>query len=132
MLKALSFVYTATWTIFLTVFFLGSPIVLLSPSPAFAKESQAKIRRTYIPAKVIKTSYQRERSQLGNWRGRVLGQGNTVLFLRFIQHGKVVAKRLIGRVALENEPNGVFFSYRGTVPNAKYLKWDIVAFSEKV
>ena len=109
----------------------NSPKIDHSGKRDFVLVAAQKRKRRYVKAKVIKTSYKKERSLFGNWRGRVLGDGKTHLFLRFIQNGRVIARRLIGRIELDNEPNGVFFSYRGAVPRKRHLRWDIVAFSEK-
>lgn len=111
-------------TLFLGVFWANG---------AYAIESRPhKNVKSYVKAKVFRTSYQLERNRYGNWRGRVQGDGRTHVFLRFFQNGRLVGRRLIGRVKLDNEPAGVLFSYRGSIPTQKHLKWDIVAFSEKL
>ncbi|MCI5066450.1 hypothetical protein MRY87_12065 [bacterium] len=95
------------------------------------QDSVSRRIRRFVPARVHKATYRRERSTLGKWRGRVYGTGKTHLFLRFLKNKQVIGKRLIGRVKLENEKDGVLFSYRGTIPQQRSLRWDIVAFSER-
>jgi hypothetical protein len=67
----------------------------------------------------------------GRWRGRVFGSGPTALILRFFKDDTLVKKKLIGRVHLDSEPQGVRFSYSGVMPKMKKTRWDIIALYEK-
>lgn len=67
----------------------------------------------------------------GRWRGRVFGSGPTTLILRFFRGEALVKRKLVGRVKLDNEPEGVRFSYSGSRPRAKTTHWDIIAIYDK-
>jgi hypothetical protein len=67
----------------------------------------------------------------GRWRGRVFGSGPTALILRFFKGDTLVKKKLIGRVHLDSEPQGVRFSYTGTRPRTGTTHWDIIALQYK-
>lgn len=67
----------------------------------------------------------------GRWRGRVFGSGPTALILRFFNGDSLVKKKLIGRVHLDSEPQGVRFSYSGTRPRTGTTHWDIIALQYK-
>lgn len=83
------------------------------------------------PPRVSVTKFTARGKHGGRWRGRVFGSGPTALILRFFNGDTIVKKRLIGRVHLDSEPQGVRFSYSGTGPRTGTTHWDIIALQYK-
>ncbi|NBW39581.1 hypothetical protein EBR25_01115 [bacterium] len=95
------------------------------------KEALNQAVESYQYPKVSAVQFRAEGKSTGHWRGRVHGTGPTTLILRFFKDNRLLQKRLIGRIRLDNEPNGVLFSYVGTRPKSHSIKWDIIAMKGK-